>query len=152
MGLSECDGHHIEIVSQYIKDTAITDESITVSGDIDLPVQDSYPSEVVVSEIKQIQKHLCEEEVIMLVKDYKAGLTANQIAEKYGCYRTTVSKYLKSSGVIMRNCPLSDAQIDQAVRLYRSGLSCVEVSKKLGVCPKTIYNKLVQRGVRMRGR
>ena len=86
----------------------------------------------------------------MLIKDYKAGLTARQIAEKYGCYRTMVSKYLKASGVMMRNCPLSDEQIDQAVRLYESGLSCEAVSKNIGACSKTIYNKLIERDITMR--
>jgi len=150
VGLSECDGHHIKIVSHYIKNIVYADESKPVSSVLDLPVHESYQSEVVISEIKQIQKRLSKEEVLMLIKDYKAGLTARQIAEKYGCYRTTVSKYLKASGVIMRNCPLSDEQIDQAVRLYESGLSCAEISKKLGTCSKTIYNKLVQDGITMR--
>ena len=150
VGLSECDGHHIKIVSQYIKNIIYTDDSKPVSSTADAPIQGSYQSEIVVSEIKQIQKHLNKEEILMLVKNYKAGLTACQLAEKYGCYRTTVSKYLKASGVMMRNCPLSDKQIDQAVRLYKSGLSCLEVGKKLGTCSKTIYNKLIQRNVTMR--
>lgn len=107
--------------------------------------------ERVVNELVQKQKILSAEEISELVIAYKSGLTAYQLAEQFGCHRTTVSQHLKLQGLKMRRCPLSNDQIDKAVKLYESGLSCAKVGNIIGANDTTILKRLRERGVRVRG-
>jgi len=82
---------------------------------------------------------------------YESGLSVYQLADKFGCHRSTVSQHLKLQGVKMRKRPLSEIQIDEAIRLYESGLSCAKVGKIIGADTGTIHRRLRERGVVLRG-
>jgi lambda repressor-like predicted transcriptional regulator len=85
-----------------------------------------------------------------LIVDYRTGLTVYQLAARFGCHRSTVSRCLKSNGVRMRLTPPSKEQIEEAVGLYESGLSLAKVGEKIGCNPDTLRLRLRERGVVMR--
>ncbi|MBK0419137.1 hypothetical protein JD276_08830 [Leucobacter sp. CSA1] len=74
----------------------------------------------------------------------------NQIAEKYGIHRVTVSIVLGRNGTSKRPKGLNDHQKARAVELYESGLSLATVGKQLGFNATTIRAALLKQGVSMR--
>lgn len=104
----------------------------------------------VVHSLRQKQRRLDKDEIERLIAAYKAGSTVYQLAERWGCHRTTVSQCLKSHGVRMRRVPPSEKQLDDAARLYESGLSLARVGREVGCHPDTLWSHLRQRGVAMR--
>ena len=53
-------------------------------------------------EIRQFHKYLTDKEVAGIIAEYNSGMTAKEIAEKYGCNKCTVRAHLKKNGVRMR--------------------------------------------------
>lgn len=100
---------------------------------------------------RQRQKQLDGEEIAQLVARYRAGATVYELADQFGCHRTTVSECLRSRSVRMRLTPLSEEQILEAVRLYESGLSLVKVGNRVGANAETVRQRLREHGVRLRG-
>lgn len=107
-------------------------------------------NEKIVSQLRKPNKKLNDEEISELVVAYKSGLTVYQLADQFGCYRTTVSQHLKSRGVNMRNRPMTEIQIEKAIELYKSGLSCAKIGKIIEVDAGTIHRRLRDHGVKLR--
>lgn len=101
---------------------------------------------------RQRQKQLGDAEISRLVARYRAGATVYELANQFGCHRTTVSDHLKARGVKMRMTPMGEAEIDRAVDLYASGLSLEQVGRALGVDGETVRQRLLERGIVMRAR
>lgn len=99
---------------------------------------------------RQRQTRLDEEETSQLVARYCAGATVYELADQFGCHRTTVSDYLKAQGVKMRLTSLTEAEIDQASELYESGLSLTKVGELMGANAETIRQRLLKRDVARR--
>ena len=55
--------------------------------------------QTVVSKASQEQKRLNEEEIALLISEYKYGKSPYVLAEQFGCHRTTVSGILKKHGI-----------------------------------------------------
>ncbi|MDR3315243.1 MAG: hypothetical protein LBS98_01975 [Coriobacteriales bacterium] len=111
------------------------------------------PDEVtVVREIRQCQKrHFEPEEIARMTTDYtEHHMTVYQLANKYDCNRTTVSKVLKSNGVDVTIKRMDDKQIEEAKRLYATGLSLKQVGQEMGICESTVRATLTRAGVEMR--
>jgi len=106
--------------------------------------------QMVVTKISQQQKRLDDTEIQLLIAEYKTGSTVYQLADKFGCHRTTVSECLKAHGVRMRLKRLTEKQINEAVRLYESGLSSANVGQRVGASPRTVVDRLRERGIPIR--
>jgi DNA-binding NarL/FixJ family response regulator len=115
-----------------------------------LPVKDDDTNERVVSQLQKKQKKLSKEEVQQLIADYKSGLSVKQLANKFGCYRITVSRKLKAAGVTIRHMPPTDSAIDRMVELYQSGLSLNDVSRQVKRSAKTVKKYIALRDVKIR--
>lgn len=98
----------------------------------------------------QRQKRLTSIEGDELVQAYESGLTVYELADRFGCHRTTVSGALKSHGVRMRRLPLTEEQTEEAVRLYDSGLSLAKVGERVGANAETVRQRLLERGIVLR--
>lgn len=97
-------------------------------------------------------KQLKEEEARELIAAYKAGAMVNQLAQRFGIARQTVSQILKRHGVALRMRGLTTQQIDEAVQLYEGGWSLERIGKRMGVDDMTVRSRLLERGVQMRPR
>ncbi len=113
-----------------------------------LSFTEPYPSTI--TEIKQYQKRLNEQEIQKLIKAYLSGKTVYELANMFSCNRETVSNHLKTSGVKMRRQPPSDEQVEQAIGLYRAGYSCAKSGKVLNLNPSVIWKILKREGVKLR--
>jgi predicted DNA-binding protein (UPF0251 family) len=105
-----------------------------------------------VSVLRQEQKHeFSPEETVRIVVDYTVNhLTVYELAAKYSCHRTTISKHLKQNGVKVTHCKMDNRQIEEAIRLYESGLSLKNVGKLLTIAETTIRETLIRAGITMR--
>jgi transposase len=88
--------------------------------------------------------------VANLVDGYRAGATMNDLADRFGIHRTTVTQHLHRNSVAIRQRGLDDHQVDHAIRLYQQGLSLVRVGARLDVHAETIRRALRARGIQMR--
>lgn len=154
--LSDTDTNNYDRLLRY-KNSLISQDkvqefpnTISPSDNSALPVKDDDINERVVSQLQKKQKILSKEEIQQLIVDYKSGLTVKQLANKFGCYRITVSRKLKTAGVIIRHMPPTDSVIVRMVELYQSGLSLNEVSRQVGRSTKTIKKYIELRGIKIR--
>ncbi len=96
------------------------------------------------------QRRLTAKQVEQLIAGYKAGSTVYQLADEFGCDRTTVSKKLKDAGITLRRTPPAEEQIDEMVRLYESGLSLERTGERVGFSAHTVLKYLGGRDVKTR--
>jgi IS30 family transposase len=120
-------------------------------------IEPSYCNELpentaIATKIERNQKHrFSTEETEGMIEDYTNNkLTVYQLAEKYGCHRTTVSKLLKENGVDVTVAKMKDEDAAEAARLYESGLSLRDIEKKMRVCKTTISRALARAGIELR--
>lgn len=83
---------------------------------------------------------------------YLSGLSASQIAKRYGVGITTVSAHLRKMGVVMRkgsesNRKITDGLIDEWIDLYESGIGTPEIAKRYRVTSTTVLKYLHDRGI-----
>lgn len=72
----------------------------------------------------------------------REGLTVDEIAERVGFYRTTVSKHLKRAGLTLRT-DVSDESFQQRVRqVYAEAGTIKGTAKRLGVSKGTVRKVL----------
>jgi transposase len=102
----------------------------------------------------RIQKRLRKVEVDELAAAYRAGDSAEQLAERFGVHRTTVMAYLGRRQVQLRPTFTTwdhDA-LTAAAAFYRSGESLAVVAARFGVDPSTVANRFRRAGIAIRAR
>ena len=100
--------------------------------------------------LRQLQKRPTEAERGEMAALYEKGATVYQLAQTYGCNRTTVASNLKRAGVKLRLQSPSAHDIDKMVNLYELGLSLLKIGEQSGYCTSTVQNALRKRGVQTR--
>ncbi len=111
------------------------------------PIEDSRGE--VVRRVGNLQTFLTAAEVDRLVDDYRGGAGVNELAERYGIHRTTVSGHLTRRGVERRLPGLSVAEVAEVVRLYQGGWSMRAIGRTMGVNRKMVRGHLVEAGVNL---
>jgi transposase-like protein len=106
----------------------------------------------VAKEIKQRQRRLTKLEVMQVIVDYKAGATVNELAKKYDCKRTTISRHLKNNGIeIVSRSLATRGREQEIVKLYvEGGLNAYKVAERFGINQKTVLDCLHKQGVELR--
>ncbi|MDR0308555.1 MAG: HTH domain-containing protein [Coriobacteriales bacterium] len=100
---------------------------------------------------QQHKTYFSKEEINHLIIGYTQNrLTVNQLAEKYGCSRQTISNVLKRNGVTVTRNRMDENQIKQAKKLYSDGLTLKQVSRQLGICESTVTKTLRKAGATIR--
>lgn len=68
-----------------------------------------------------------------LVEDYKNGMTARELSEKYGCAITSVYRYLRESNVIrQQRRPFDGDTADKMRKEYESGDTTTIIAQRYG--------------------
>lgn len=112
------------------------------------PIRDSRGP--VVRRIENLQTFLSASEVDCLVDDYRSGASVNELAERYGVHRATVSAHLTRRGTPRRRPGLGVEEAAEAVKLHLGGLSMRAIARSMGVDRKAVRLALVEAGVDLR--
>lgn len=67
---------------------------------------------------------------IVVVKDYKAGMKIDDIADKHGCSKGTIHRYARMAGL---SRPNESNVRDSILAMYQLGKPIAEIAAKLGV-------------------
>ena len=109
--------------------------------------------EVEVGRTVQEQKHLVEDEIVLLLSEYKAGKSIYALAEQFGCHRTTVSNTLKKYGIKVTHCKSQEKlNIQDAIAMYEDNHTAQEIADKYNVTRQLVTKSLRAHGVTIRGR
>lgn len=81
-----------------------------------------------------------------IVKDYKSGMTALQVADKYGVNESTVTKHLKLAGVKIRGFPqkILPSDFKDILRMAKEGMPWQQIADKYDV-DKVMIIRIVNR-------
>jgi len=113
----------------------------------------SDEGEKVVSQIRQTQKHLSEDEVAQIIITYQNGKSANKLADEYGCDRHTICDHLKKHDIkVSRNRIRSEEAMRQIIALYESNVFISDIADQYDVSESTINRLLHENGVKVRNR
>lgn len=102
--------------------------------------------------VHAIRRRLSPEKLQQLLADYRAGTSANELAQRYDLSRATIRVLLRESGVPRRYQAMPEAEADQVVALYVGGSTIAEVAAMLGRPCSTVQTALTRRRVPMRRR
>jgi hypothetical protein len=81
---------------------------------------------------------------------YGQGVPINQLAQRFGIHRVTVTAPLRRHGVELRGAGLAPEEIRAAAHLYCMGWSLTRLGAKFGVDPATVWRALRATGVATR--
>ena len=117
------------------------------------PITKSEHGDLEVTRIRQHQKQLTLEEIERAAIEYLNGMSTGQLAEKYGCHRTTVSKNLKNRGIHVTNRRASEKiNVEEVISMYANMINTEQIAKKFEVSPNTITKYLRDNGIKIRTR
>ena len=92
------------------------------------------------------------------IKDYIAGTTLQEIAERYFVSRHTITRKMRETGrddiralikerAVNGACKLSEAQISEAIHRVKNGEPVRDIAEEFGVVPDTIQFHIRRNGV-----
>lgn len=76
--------------------------------------------------------------------NYRSGASVNELAERYGVHRATVSAHLTRRGVSRRRPGLGVEEAAEAVKLHLGGVSMRAIARSMGVDRNSIRRALVE--------
>jgi len=113
----------------------------------------SEDGETVVRQVRQIQKHLSEDEVAQIIRAYQGGKSANVLAREYGCNRKAICDHLKKHDVtVSRSKIRSEETVRHIIALYEANHLIEEIAKLYDVSKSSINRLLHANGVNVRSR
>lgn len=108
----------------------------------------------VVGESRQSQTRLNASNRAALLDSYAAGVPVQELADRFGVHRSTVSELVRRAGVPARSPGLPESIRREAARLYEGGLTLPQVAARLGISNDGTRSGIVSCGgtIRPRGR
>jgi DNA-binding CsgD family transcriptional regulator len=110
------------------------------------------PSHRPVPSVKQKQTRLTDSAQIEVLERYRAGETANTLADAFDVNRATVFAILQRAGIKSRYRILTDRDVGAASAMYDAGQSLASIAKHFGVADRTVLNAFRRVGVPTRAR
>jgi hypothetical protein len=101
--------------------------------------------------VHKLAQRLTPELRAQIADDYRAGLSSDDLTEKYSLGKGPVLKLLHEQGVVMRRSDITESEIGQAIQLYADGWSCARIATQLNRRPSTVWSMLTRAGVKLRG-
>ena len=96
--------------------------------------------------LQQIQRSLAritDEKLRLMVADYEAGMSAYELADKYGHNRGTIMKHLAAAGIRSRVAVPTEDEIFRWRELWAEGLGFKTIAKRVGRNHKTVRKYLI---------
>ncbi len=124
--------------------------SIPVRSESDQALIDSsYDPNSIVKGISQQQKHLKPEEIEQIVQRYHNGESTYELAEAFGCHRSTIANNLRKRGI---KVSIEKIDLEEAITLYQSGWTTKQLADRYHISDNAVSRRLKKAGVRMRTR
>lgn len=97
------------------------------------------PNSQVVTSLKQHQKYLSVQEIQEVIIRYQEGVSANKLAEIYGCHKCTIRSVLKRNGITVSHS-IADKKllVEKMNLLHKEGYAMKEIAKMVGVNYNTV--------------
>lgn len=97
------------------------------------------PNSQVVTSLKQHQKYLSVQEIQEVIIRYQEGISANKLAEIYGCHKCTIRSVLKRNGITVSHSIADKKLLVEKMNLLRKeGYAMKEIAKMVGVNYNTV--------------
>lgn len=103
-----------------------------------LKAADLPPGAADLQQIPRSLARITDEKLRLMITDYEAGMSAYELAEKYGHNRGTIMKHLSTAGVRSRVAIPTDDEIFRWKELRREGLGFKAIARRVGRNHKTI--------------
>ena len=97
------------------------------------------PNDQIVTSLKQHQKYLSAKEIQEVIIRYQEGVSANKLAEIYGCHKTTIRSVLKRNGITVSHS-IADKKllVEKMVSLREAGYGMKQVAQEVGLNYNTV--------------
>lgn len=111
----------------------------------------SYDPNYIVSEIRQQQKDLSDDEIRQIAQRYSEGASVYGLARDFDCHRSTISRSLKKQSITVSN-KVTDrpALVERVLQMYADGMHGKEIASQIGITPKSVSKILHDNDVRIR--
>ena len=153
MALTDIDSNTFDTVISFKKSlqTEVVNDNPSLNPPADARQINEY-GEVEANRMIQQQKRLNAKQIARLVEGYNSGKSVYELAEQFGCHRTTVSRQLKLQGVNVTISKFDSLDADNVTSMYAKQRTLKEISDKYCVGPQVVARCLRENGVKIRGR
>ena len=79
--------------------------------------------------VRQVHHRLGSAEVVDLIEAYSEGRSIEQLAQRFGIHRVTVTALLRRHGVELSRSGLAPEEIPEAISFYGRGWSCARLGE-----------------------
>ena len=111
----------------------------------------SYDPNYIVTEIRQEQKDLTDDEIQQVCQRYSEGASIYELADEFGCHRGTISRHLKQQGIKVSNKVTDRPELlERVLQMYADGTHAKDIASKIGISPKSVSKILHDNDVRIR--
>ena len=99
---------------------------------------------------RRVGMRLSAEQQQALIREYEAGASGQELAERYGVARSAVIQFLRGRGVTVRRRRLTKEELAQIVTLYRDGVRQIDIAERgphqgcSPACPPTNWGAVGQ--------
>lgn len=140
--------HHLNIPERESYKSTILDDALSSNMEID-----EY-GETVVKYLREKRKEFSQEEIEMMASLYQTQeKTTIELAEQFGCSKTTISKLLKAHGVhVTKEKAQAKLNVGEVITLYEQQHTSEEIARRFKVNPQVILKCLKSHGVKIRSR
>jgi hypothetical protein len=101
--------------------------------------------------VHNIERRLGPKAIDSLIADYKAGMTAAELAQKYRACTSTVATLVRQAGVTKHH-RMTPEEIELVIKLYQDGATAVQIAEQMDARPTAILKTLRRHGVKVRPR
>ena len=128
---------NFKMLSEKVKAIKV---SIPVKSESDQALVDSsYDPNSIVKGISQQQKHLKPEEIEQIVQRYQNGESTYELAEVFGCHRSTIANNLRKQGV---KVSIEKINLEEAIMLYESGWTTKQLADRYHISDNAVSRRL----------
>ncbi len=92
----------------------------------------SEPQSEAAKPARRLSMRLTPEQQERLIRDYEAGVSGLELAERHGLARSAVIHFLRGHGVTIRQRRFTEAEAQKIVELYRAGMRQVDIARQMG--------------------
>lgn len=116
------------------------------------PTEDAGPTVVQTRRRRRPKSHFTAAEVTVIVEQYQAGRSMNDLARQHGVHRSSILHALRRTETPLRYRGLPPDRVAEAAALYRVGWSLARLGEKYGCTDMSVAHALRQRGEEIRPR